>query len=158
MYDGNPGGQQQPPDWSAFPGPHPPPRDRGAGPGMAVASLVMSIAALVGVIVIGVFVLFTDPYLVPPDEDYADVESAAPLRGMVPEPPTDGLIRGTDLTRVVTDLVEEDWDETATLRCPDTEKVNQGVVTLCHGTIGGDEWAVIVYFEDARGRFTLDFI
>jgi hypothetical protein len=29
-------------------------------------------------------------------------------------------------------------------------------VTVCHGTISGATWAVVVYFEDAQGRFTLN--
>ena len=40
--------------------------------------------------------------------------------------------------------------------CPDTRKVGQGVVTVCHGQIEGDDWAVIVYFEDELGSFTLN--
>ncbi|MET9023468.1 hypothetical protein ABZV93_26195 [Actinopolymorpha sp. NPDC004070] len=40
-------------------------------------------------------------------------------------------------------------------RCPDVASVVQGVVAVCHGTISGDQWAVIVYFEDAQGHYTL---
>jgi hypothetical protein len=41
------------------------------------------------------------------------------------------------------------------LRRPDTPSVAQNVTTVCHGMISGSAYAVVVFFEDASGRFTL---
>jgi hypothetical protein len=42
------------------------------------------------------------------------------------------------------------------MNCPDTAKVGQGVVTVCHGVVSSSEYAIVVYFEDKDGHFTLD--
>jgi hypothetical protein len=41
------------------------------------------------------------------------------------------------------------------MRCPDTPAVNQGVVTVCHGSVSGAPYAIAVFFEDNAGAYPL---
>ena len=34
----------------------------------------------------------------------------------------------------------------------------KGVVSVCHGTVDDEDWAVVVFFEDNDGRYTLNLI
>ncbi|NYH88710.1 DUF4333 domain-containing protein [Actinopolymorpha rutila] len=104
-------------------------------------SLVLSSLALLGVIVMLVLFLGGGP---------AD---GGPLTGKLTT--TTAGVRGADLEDVVTNRITDDGGDVEAMRCPDVASVNQGVVAVCHGTISGDQWAVIVYFEDAQGHYTL---
>ncbi|WP_375431526.1 DUF4333 domain-containing protein [uncultured Friedmanniella sp.] len=81
----------------------------------------------------------------------------APLTGRLDSAPTNDLAGGT-LQSAVSQVILEDGGNVTQLTCPATPSVAQGVVTVCHATIDGDPWAVVVLFEDADGTFTLDLI
>jgi hypothetical protein len=117
---------------------------------MAVASLVMSAAALVGVLLIGAWLLFSGAPL--PGDD------ATPLTGQIASARPGSALPGAELSDAVRQRVEEDGGggDVSGMACPQTPSVDQGIVTVCHGTISGAAWAVVVYFEDAQGRFTLN--
>ena len=78
-----------------------------------------------------------------------------PLTGQLQDLSPGSTVRGADLETELTALIREDGGEVTEMRCPDVPNVGQGVVTVCHGSISGDPWAVVVFFEDSQGRFTL---
>lgn len=125
----------------------PPPSAPGRS-GLAIASLVISIIALLGVVCVAAWMLFAGAPL-------PGSGGERPLTGQV-APTSTGGVSGSDLSSAVSARVRDDGGDVTAMRCPDTRAIQQGVVTVCHGTISGDEWAVVVYFEDAQGRFTLE--
>jgi hypothetical protein len=62
---------------------------------------------------------------------------------------------GADLANAIEFRIHYSGATDISMNCPDTRKVAQGVVTVCHGQIEGGDWAVVVYFEDTVGSFTL---
>jgi hypothetical protein len=142
MHQGTDAHYSQPPVWPAMP---PPPArpDRGSSSKLAIVSLVLSSLALLGVIL--ALVLFLGG---------GGGGGGGPLTGKLPT--TTAGVRGADLEDVVTKRISDDGGDVEAMRCPDVASVAQGVVAVCHGSISGDEWAVIVYFEDAQGHYTLD--
>lgn len=60
------------------------------------------------------------------------------------------------LSTAVTARIDQDGGNVTEMTCPRTAEVRQGVVTVCHGVISASPWAVVVYFETAGGRFTLE--
>lgn len=143
MYQGTNEHSPQPPVWPAMP---PPPvrPDRGSSSKLAIVSLVLSSLALLGVVVMLVLFLGGGP------------GDGGPLTGKLTT--TTAGVRGSDLEDMVTNRITDDGGEVEAMRCPDVASVVQGVVTVCHGSISGDQWAVIVYFEDAQGHYTLDLL
>ncbi len=116
---------------------------------LPVVSLVIALMALVGVVAVGLgLAAFSGA------ESGGGSGSDAPLTGQLGTVPS-GALRGADLAAEVTDVIADGWGDAADLRCPDTPAVGQDVTTVCHGTIGGEAWAVVVFFEDRDGRFTL---
>lgn len=140
-----PGGYAMPP------GPTPPfapaqplaPQRRSVLP---IVSLVISLIALLAVVGIGVGL--ASGALGPSGGD------DAPLTGQLGKTPT-GPVRGDELANEVTAIIADDGGDVSDLRCPDTPAVAQNVTTVCHGTISGSAYAVVVFFEDVSGRFTL---
>ncbi|MGW0228624.1 DUF4333 domain-containing protein [Actinopolymorpha singaporensis] len=129
------------PVWPAMP-PQPVRADRGSPSKLAIVSLVLSGIALIGVIALLVLFLGGGP------------DGGGPLTGKLAT--SSAGVRGADLEDVVTNRITDDGGDVEAMRCPDVASVAQGVVAVCHGSISGDDWAVIVYFEDAQGHYTLD--
>ena len=144
MYDATGAISHQPQAWPPHPAWTPAP-ERRPGTAMAVVSLVASLLALLGVLLIGGWLLLSG----------ASGPSGT-LTGRAPSVRSGVPLAGEDLSDAVSTTVADDGGDVADMRCPTTPKVDQGVVTVCHGTISGDAWAVVVYFEDAHGRFTLN--
>lgn len=111
---------------------------------LPVISIVMSALALLGVIALAASVALSGAL---------DAGAAAPLTGQL-DPAPSGPLRGDTLVDNLSEVIRNDGGDVSDLRCPDTPSVQQGVVTLCHGTISGAAWAVAVFFEDSQGRFT----
>jgi hypothetical protein len=89
--------------------------------------------------------------------DPADGDTGGgPLTGGVPNLAAGAALRGSVLSAAVTDRIHIDGGDVSDMACPDTPSVDQGVVTVCHGWIDDEKWAVVVYFEDADGTFTLE--
>lgn len=156
MGDVTPTASQPPPSWPAMPAYLAPP-NRSPGLGLAIAALVISLVALIGVGVVGLASFaFVGMGLPMPDD--AEMVGGGPLTGRVSSASPGSTLPGMELSHAVTDLLEKDgaWVENVT--CPDVPKVDQGVVTVCHGSMFDEESAFVLYFEDSQGQFTLDII
>jgi Domain of unknown function (DUF4333) len=146
MYENAAGPAQYPPGgWAPQPWTPPPPAPPRTG--LVVAALVTSIVALGAVILLAGWLAVTGT-LFP--------TGGSTLTGTLPRDPAGAELAGTDLAAAVTDRITEDGGDVSGMKCPDTPTVDQGIVSVCHGSISGDPWAVVVFFEDARGRFLLD--
>ncbi|HEX8972052.1 DUF4333 domain-containing protein [Oryzihumus sp.] len=144
MYDTTAGAGHPTPGWPPAPAPWAPAPQRQPGTALAVVSLVASLLALLGVLLIAGF-LFLNGSSGP----------SGTLTGQVTLSRTGGPLAGRDLSSTVGTVVAHDGGDVTGMRCPATPRVDQGVVTVCHGTISGETWAVVVFFEDPTGRFTL---
>ena len=130
--------------------------------GLAIASFVLSLLAVVGVLLFGLGALdrpasatsSADSSSADPGPDPNGM-SSGPLTGNAPVQAGKSL-PGADLANAVEHRIHDDGAKDISMDCPDTRKVAQGVVTVCHGQIEGEDWAVVVYFEDDLGRFTLN--
>jgi len=143
MYDN---GAVPPPYPASYPAPYgyppPPPAPGTTRTGwLPILSLVVSAAALIGVIGLAVFVMSSG--------------GSYPLTGELDSAPAGAPLLGPTLVSVITDVIEDDGGEVTGMKCPTTARVDQGVVTVCHGSIDDEDWAVVVYFESSAGRFTL---
>lgn len=130
------------------PAPYVPAPRGGSGSGLAVAALVMSIIALVCVVGMGALAVLSG----------GGPGASTPLTGTLPSGAKVAPLSGADLSRTVTARIAEDGGTVDEMQCPATPKIGQGVVTVCHGTVDGADWAVVVYFEDAIGSFTLAMV
>ena len=65
---------------------------------------------------------------------------------------------GGSLSSSISEVIEHDFGHVTAMACPDTPTVKQGVVTVCHGAIDGDDWAAVVFFEDRDGVFSLQLL
>jgi hypothetical protein len=156
MGDVTPTASQPPPSWPAMPA-YPTTPNRGPSLGLAIAALVISVVALIGVGVVGLASFaFVGMGLPMPDD--AEMVGGGPLTGKVSAAAAGATLAGVELSHAVTDLLEKDgaWVENVT--CPDVPMVDQGVVTVCHGSMFDEESAFVVYFEGSQGQFTLDII
>ena len=81
--------------------------------------------------------------------------AGGPLTGRVAEARPGSVLAGAALTAEVTRLVEDDGGAVGRITCPDTADTGPGVVTVYHGSISGEEWAVVVFLEDEAGSITL---
>jgi hypothetical protein len=116
---------------------YPPPRQ---GNGLAIAAVVMSGLALLGVLGIALFMGVG-----------IAIAPSSVLQGDVT--PTGTTVAGTELESALTTAVEDDGGQVDEISCPDTSAVGQGLVTVCHGSIDGFDWTGVVVFEDATGTF-----
>jgi hypothetical protein len=121
----------------------------GAGRGLAITAVVLSALALLGVLAVALLVLVLAGTT---DEDVA----YGPLTGQLPASTDGGLVPGDTLAAAVSDRITQDGGDVSRMDCPETPKVGQGIVTVCHGVISLSDYAVVVYFEDKDGRFTLE--
>ncbi len=140
--------QRAPLQWHPLPPLQPAPSAQG-GRGLAITAVVLSALALLGVLATAVWVLAVTG---PTDDN----TSTGPLTGQLSASPGGGRVTGDTLARTVGDRITQDGGEVSRMDCPDTPKAGQGVVTVCHGVISSSDWAVIVYFEDEDGHFTLE--
>ena len=114
------------------------------GRAMAIVSLVLSCIAVLGVFVIG------------GDATGSGTGSDVPLTGQLSTAPSGQPVTGATLAKDVTARINQDGGDVSRMDCPSTSRIGQGVVTVCHGTVSGSDYAVIVFFEDDSGRFTLN--
>jgi hypothetical protein len=133
--------QSAPQGWYAAPAPFPPVPSRGRG--LAIASLALSAFALLGVIAVAVLVLVRTG-----TNDAGPAGSGGPLTGQLAASTSGGPIAGAQLSRAVSTRIDQDGGDVTLMNCPDTAKVGQGVVTVCHGVVSSSEYAIVVYFED----------
>ncbi len=140
--------QAAPQGWYAMPAAVPPVPSRGRG--LAITSLVLSALALVGVIGVAVLVLVRTGA-----NDAGPAGSSGPLTGKLAALTSGGPVAGTQLAHAVSARIDQDGGNVTLMNCPDTAKVGQGVVTVCHGVVSSSEYAIVVYFEDKDGGFTL---
>lgn len=125
----------------------PPLGSSGPGSGLAVASLVLSVVTLMCLLLLAAWMLAGGPLGV-------GMGTGATLTGRLAAPPA-GPLPGSELAAAITEPLTDDGADVSQMRCPDTPRVAQGVVIVCHGTIDDSPWAVVVFFEDERGTFTL---
>ena len=144
---GPPPQQRFPLQW--YPAPAPPVPNTGGGRGLAITGVVLSALALLGVVAVFFLVVAT---MGPPDEDV----STGPLTGQLPASTGGARVTGDTLATAVSARITQDGGDVSRMDCPETPKVGQGIVTVCHGVISSWDYAVIVYFEDTDGRFTLE--
>lgn len=146
------GPQGPPPAWSPHGWARPEPRPRPSV--LPVVAVVLASLALLLAIAAGVAVMAGGDGGAGDDEGMGfDV----PLTGRLESAPRAAL-SGPTLQSAVSKVIIEDGGDVTQLTCPATASVAQGVVTVCHATITGDSWAVVVLFEDSDGSFTLDLI
>lgn len=112
---------------------------------LPVISRVVSVAALLGVLGLTGWLLATGAFA-----GGGEAPLTGQLTGVRPGTP----LRGDALADELTQIIGDDGGDVTEMRCPDTPAVRQGVVTVCHGSISGASWAVVVFFEDTEGRFT----
>jgi len=133
-----------------YPAPAVPPSPAGVGRGLAIAALVLSAVALVGVLAVAVWVLAVTS---PADEGGG---GTGPLTGQLSASAGGGPVTGDTLASAVSARITQDGGDVSRMDCPKTPKVGQGIVTVCHGVIDLSDYAIVVYFEDQDGRFTLE--
>lgn len=119
------------------------PRERSNA--LAVAALVVAIIALLGVVVVGIMLAVTTLG-----------GAGEPLTGRVSGVSAGSPLTGATLAGAVTTRIHDDGGHVDQITCPDLKTVAQGTVTVCHATIDGGNWAVVVFFEDAQGTYTLN--
>jgi hypothetical protein len=140
-------GPPHPPLNSWHPAPVPPLPSPRSGRGLAITSLVIAALSLLDVAVIA-RLLIAGPL--------GTSESGGPLTRKLPQPVAAGTLSGGDLSKAVSARINQDGGDVSRRDCPATPKVTQGVVTVCHGAVSGSDYAVVVYFEDELGHFTLN--
>lgn len=117
---------------------------------IAVTALVLSVVALVLLLLLALgasgLVLMGDPA----DED------VPPLRGTAAQVVADRPYPGEKLAVEARRVLEGDWAQVDTMRCPDTAAVEQDVTTRCTGSVDGEQTRVLVTFEDDAGHFGLE--
>jgi hypothetical protein len=121
----------------------------GGGRGLAITALVLSAVALLGVLAVAVWVLVATA---PADQG----GSTGPLTGQLSASTGGSRATGDTLARAVSARITQDGGDVSRMDCPETPKVGQGVVTVCHGVISLSDYAIVVYFEDKDGHFTLE--
>lgn len=124
---------------------------------LPVVSLIVAAAALVAVLVLAV-VGFAAMFALAADvEDSSSGGGSIPVTGQLDQAPT-GPLTGAVLVGELTATLKDGGSTVKDLRCPDTPSVRQGVVTVCHGTVDDESWALTVFFENTDGAYTVDFV
>lgn len=121
---------------------------------LGVISLVVSGLALLGVLGLTVWA-FGDGHAGLPMEDMAP---PPPLTGQLAPAGSGDAVSSDDLTAEITERMEQDGAWVEDMRCPGVPRVAQGVVSVCHSTMDDAEWAIIVFFEDSEGSYTLSLV
>jgi hypothetical protein len=114
---------------------------RPRGRGLAIAAIIMSSIALLAVLLVGLILL-------------GGLAFTGSANGNVSLGAGGGL-GGDSLEQAVRSAMTGTGSEVTAMDCPDTEKVDQGVVSVCHGTMDGSDWSFVVFFESAGGQFTV---
>ena len=114
--------------------------------GLALAGVAMGGVALLGVLLLAVFVGVT---LLGPDGSAAG-GNPRHRRAFVGQQPGRTVARRRDRAPG-----HRRGGVPEGISCPSTPKVAQDVTTVCHGDVDGEEWAFVVFFEDAEGHYTL---
>jgi hypothetical protein len=114
--------------------------------GLAVVGIVLAglalVLALVALVVGAFLALASDP------------GGGYGLRGTI-TPMNGRALTGPALAAEIATKVSEDGGEPEGITCPATAKVAQDVTTVCHGSDYGTSSTFVVFFEDARGAYTL---
>jgi hypothetical protein len=113
---------------------------------LPVVATVLAATALAAVFGVIVWLISAGPPL--PGGDFG-----GPLTGQVAVRGT--TLPGADLASEVRQRIRDDGGDPSEMTCPDTPAVRQGVTTVCHGVIDEDDWAIVVFFEDSSGNYTL---
>jgi hypothetical protein len=116
--------------------------------GLAILSLLMSLLALLAVLGLAAWMVVTGAAPLPG-------RTQGPLTGRLAAVPTNGALPGATLATAMTKRLEENGAAVSSLKCPETARIGQGVVTVCHGSIDGGAASVVVVFESRDGDFTL---
>lgn len=125
---------------------------------LGIISLIASGLALLGVIGLATWVLAGQPGALPAGVPSDFGPPPAPLTGQLSEVPNGRQVAAADLTAEIRERLEEDGWLVEDMRCPQVTGLAQGTVSVCHSTMDDGEWAVIVFFEDAKGTYTLSLV
>lgn len=146
-----PGGAALPPaassSWGYAPQPYLVPRQRGRG--LAIAAIIMSSIALLGLLVLGGLAA----WLISTAASSGDAPVTGTVRSL--SLGQDGRLDAGSLEEAVRSAMGHQGGQVSSLDCPDTPEVAQGVVSVCHGEMDGSDWAFVVFFESAGGNFTI---
>jgi hypothetical protein len=124
---------------------------------LGVISLITSGLALLGVIGLLTWTFAGPSAGLPPADEFGP--PPAPLTGQLPSAPNGRQVSSEDLTDEIAQRLEDDGWVVAELACPQVTGLGPGTVSVCHGTMDDDsEWAVLVFFEDAKGTYTLSLV
>ena len=129
-------------------GPVPSTASQHGGRGLAITSLVLSALSLLGVIALAAWLLIAGLL--------GNTATSGPLTGQVSHAVAQGTLAGADLSKAVSARIDQDGGDVSRMSCPDTPRLAQGVVSVCHGVVSGSDYAIVVYFEDEQGHFTLN--
>lgn len=139
--------------WYPAPGaPQASPEGRG-GRGLAITALVLSVIALLGVLASSALVVGFGMFAM--SEPDGAGGSGWPLTGQLSASAAGSPLTGDTLAKVISARLNQDFGDVSRMDCPGTPKVGQGVVTVCRGVINSSDYAVVVFFEDQDGHFTL---
>lgn len=160
--------------WPAPPTPSPRSASGQAALGLAVLSLAVSVLLVLGLVAAAALLTTgvisvggsqaSDPVTVtasadPSSSDSPTDGSYGTLNGRLSPAPKHGrAVSGDALMYSVQRLLNDGFGNVTALACPRVPRVAQGVVSVCHGEIDGDQWDVVVIFEDGRGDYTLDML
>ena len=120
------------------------------GRGLSYVGVVLGGLALLGVLLTVVF-LFASSGI----DDLDGGGDYPPMRGSIAPAAGGTAITGNVLASRVTQTVRDDGGYPEGITCPATPTVAQDVTTVCHGRDDGVESAFVVFFEDAKGNYTL---
>lgn len=139
------------------PNAHPATTQPSSRPGLVlgIISLIASSLALLGVIGLFAWTFTSSPMGLPPD-DFGP--PPAPLTGQLSSVPNGGQVTAADLTGEIADRLEKDGWLVEDMRCPQVTGLAQGTVSVCHATLDDGDWAVIIFFEDSKGTYTLSLV
>lgn len=132
-----------------------------AQPNLGVISVILSAVALGTALLIGFIVVLV--LIGAEDSDGAEDPDASgsgggvTVTGQLDAKPT-GILTGDALVKELTATLEATGSTVERLQCPDTPTVGQGVVTVCHGSVDYEPWALTVFFETDAGAYTVDFV
>ncbi|MGI3784789.1 MAG: DUF4333 domain-containing protein [Janthinobacterium lividum] len=123
-----------------------------AGRRLAITGVVLGGLALLGVLLLAAFALATT--FLGPLDDGSGSGGWTPTRGTI-GPSAGAGLDGAELAGEIERQVRDEGGDPEDVRCPATAEIAQDVTTVCHGDVDGDEYAFVVFFEDATGDYTL---
>lgn len=78
-----------------------------------------------------------------------------PLTGQLAASTAGGSVIGDTLAEEISARLAQNYGDVSRMTCPHTSAIGPNVVTLCHGVIDSEDYAIVVFFEDRDGHFTL---